>query len=156
MIHVAIPGRGDYALEVLALDFNGTLATGGAVLPGVAARLTALARHLEIHILTADTFGSARAACARLPVTVSVLEPEQTTEQKSRWVQAMGASRIAAIGNGYNDHRMLAVARLGICVIGPEGAAVEAISHAHVVVNRSEDALDLLLHPERLRATLRT
>lgn len=156
MIHVAIPGRGDFALELLALDFNGTIAGGGAVLPGVAERLAALAHHLEIHVLTADTYGTVRAACAALPVTVAVLDPEQTTEQKSRWVQAMGAARVVAVGNGYNDHQMLARARLGICVAGPEGAAVEALSHAQIVVHRIEDALDLLLYPERLKATLRT
>jgi soluble P-type ATPase len=50
---------------------------------------------------------------------------------------------------------MLSSAALGIAVLGPEGLAVEALRAAHVVVARIEDALDLLLHPQRLVATLR-
>jgi soluble P-type ATPase len=40
-------------------------------------------------------------------------------------------------------------------VVGPEGAAREAVAAAHLVVARVEDALDLLLRPRRLLATLR-
>jgi soluble P-type ATPase len=50
---------------------------------------------------------------------------------------------------------MLHEAALGICVLGPEGMAVEALMAADVVAPSVLDALDLLYHPLRLMATLR-
>ena len=58
MVTVEIPGRRALCLEHLALDLNGTLAAGGKLLPGVSRRVAALARRLEVTVLTADTFGS--------------------------------------------------------------------------------------------------
>jgi len=62
---------------------------------------------------------------------------------------------VVAIGNGANDAAMLQEAALGIAVLGPEGLAAEALLAADVVVASIEDALDLLLRPHRLVATLR-
>lgn len=67
----------------------------------------------------------------------------------------MGAAGVAAIGNGANDAKMLETAALGIAVLGPEGLAVETLHAANVVVPHINDALDLLLKPVRLIATLR-
>jgi soluble P-type ATPase len=50
---------------------------------------------------------------------------------------------------------MLQAAALGIAVLGPEGLAAEAWQAADVVMASIHDALDLLLHPRRLVATLR-
>jgi soluble P-type ATPase len=51
---------------------------------------------------------------------------------------------------------MLRAARLGLVVVESEGAAGEAVMAADVVLPSIVDALDLLLHPLRLTATLRT
>jgi hypothetical protein len=40
-------------------------------------------------------------------------------------------------------------------LLGPEGLAVSALLHADVLVASIDDALDLLLNPKRLLATLR-
>ena len=57
MIEVQVPGFGALVLEHLVLDFNGTLACDGELLPGVAERLAALAPKLSIHVLTGLTAG---------------------------------------------------------------------------------------------------
>ena len=57
----------------LVLDFTGTLSVDGSLLPGVGPRLAKLARELEITVLTADTFGTARKAVADLPVEVTII-----------------------------------------------------------------------------------
>jgi soluble P-type ATPase len=62
---------------------------------------------------------------------------------------------VAAIGNGRNDQLMLAAAALGIAVVQEEGAAIESLSAADVVLPDIRSALDLLLFPKRLIATLR-
>jgi len=60
-----------------------------------------------------------------------------------------------AIGNGANDVAMLSEAAHGIAGLGPEGLAVSALLAADVLVASIDDALELLLNPKRLIATLR-
>ena len=62
---------------------------------------------------------------------------------------------MAAIGNGANDADMLQTAAVGIAVLGAEGLAAETLLAADVVCANPLDALDLLLNPRRLIATLR-
>jgi soluble P-type ATPase len=65
MLEVRVPGFGTLRIAHLVLDYNGTLAVDGRPLPGVKTRLQRLARSLRVHVLTADTFGRARAGLAR-------------------------------------------------------------------------------------------
>ncbi|MBC7105750.1 MAG: ATPase P [Firmicutes bacterium] len=155
MLRVEIPGRGPLELEHLVLDFTGTLSRDGSLLPGVRERLEELARHLKIYVLTADTFGTAREACRGLPAEVRLLEEPIGGPEKGRFVRGLGAGRVVAVGNGANDAPMVREAALGIVVLGPEGAAVQAALAADVLVRDVLDGLDLLLHPRRLVATLR-
>ncbi|WP_027717289.1 HAD family hydrolase [Desulfovirgula thermocuniculi] len=155
MLAVEIPGRGRLELEHLVLDFNGTMACDGKLLPGVEERLNALADVLTVHILTADTFGTAAQACRGIKATVHVLEPGEGAGQKERFIARLGPERTVTVGNGTNDTLMLGKAALGIIVLGPEGTSVKALLAADVVVSNICDGLDLLLHPKRLVATLR-
>ena len=107
---------------------------------------------LRITVLTADTFGTAAVQLNGLPVEVHVT---QTGAEKAKAVRAIGGEKVIAIGNGRNDLPMLEIAGLAIAVIGPEGAGAEMLRVADVVVNSVNDALDLVAHPLRLKATLR-
>jgi len=150
---VAIPGRRrTLRLTHAVLDFNGTLAADGKLLRGVATRLRRLAASLEIVVMTADTFGSARRALDGLPVTVRVV---RSGTEKRRFVEALGGAGVAAIGNGVNDVPMFEAAGLGIAVCGVEGTAAELLRVATVLMRDVNDALDLLRRPTRLVATLR-
>jgi len=155
MLQVDIPGRGTLELTHLVLDLNGTIALDGEVLPGVAERLVALAESLTIHLVTADTHGKAAAIASRLGVQLARIEQGDEAEQKRALVQRLGAEYVVAVGNGANDGAMLRVAALAIAVLGVEGLAVEALRSADVMAAGIEDALDLLLRPKRLVATLR-
>ena len=62
MIEIAIPGAKTLRLFTAIIDFNGTLARDGHLHDGVARRLQLLSRQLAIHVVTADTTLSARAA----------------------------------------------------------------------------------------------
>jgi len=151
-LSVTIPGRAALELDHLLLDFTGTLSLDGALLPGVADRLEALARTLRVTVLTADTFGTARQALAGLPLEVRLVA---TGADKLAFLEGLGAGRVVAVGNGRNDAAMLERATLGIAVVGPEGAAAGLVGVADVVVADIRAALDLFLHPLRLTATLR-
>jgi len=154
-IYLDIPGREACRLDHLVLDLNGTLTVDGQVLLGVPERLAALSAELTIHLATADTRGRAAEISAQLGISLTRVEPGAEAEQKQALVERLGATHVIAVGNGANDGRMLSAAALGIAVLGPEGLAGEALRAADVVVSRIEDALDLLLRPARLVATLR-
>ncbi|MBI2297231.1 MAG: HAD hydrolase family protein [Betaproteobacteria bacterium] len=156
MFAVAIPGYRTLALEHLVLDYNGTLACDGELVQGVSRRLSRLARDLRIHVITADTFGKARSALTRMPCQLEVLPAEGQDQAKLVYVQRLGCERVVAIGNGRNDRLMLEAAALGIAVVQREGAAAEALRAADIVCHSILDALDLLVHPLRLTATLRS
>ena len=156
MIEVAIPGDGMLRLSFLVLDYNGTLACNGILLDGVAERLIALSKNLSIHVVTADTFGTVEATLKSLPLTVRVLPQTGQNHAKMAYVSQLGRNETVCIGNGRNDRLMLQAAALGIAVMGPEGAAVDALQASDVVTTSIQSALDLLLNPLRLVATLRS
>ena len=90
-----------------------------------------------------------------LPVQVNVLESMDHTTEKADYLNQFKNQEMIAIGNGANDHLMLKRANLGIAVVGFEGACMAALLSADLVVNSIEDALGLLIEPQRLKATLR-
>lgn len=155
MIQVDIPGRGALNLEVLVLDYNGTLALDGQMFESVRENLHWLSAFLEIHIITSDTFGSVEQQCEGLPVKVNLLENLDHTQEKADYLLQFGSREIVAIGNGANDQIMLERAHLGIAVIGFEGASMQTLKSADLVVNNIEDGFGLLLKAQRLKATLR-
>lgn len=155
MIEIDVPGSSRLRLEHLVLDYNGTLAVDGALLPGVRERLTALSERLQVHVLTADTFGCAGRGLEGVPCRLTVLGPGAQDRAKLEAVRGLGTEVTACIGNGRNDGEMLREAALGIAVILSEGACARTLAAADIVCTRVQDALDLLQHPLRLVATLR-
>ncbi len=155
MITLAIPGRGEVALQHVVMDVNGTLATDGHLIKGVQPRLIALADNLDLHLLTADTHGRQAEIDAALKLVATRVTPGNEGDQKVEFVNGLGAENVIALGNGANDVGMLKAARIGIAVLGEEGLNVEALLAADIVCPNVIDALDLLLIPQRLAATLR-
>ncbi|MFC2171492.1 HAD hydrolase family protein [Acidobacteriota bacterium] len=155
MIEIDVPGGEPLSLEFLAIDFSGTLAFDGKLIPGIRDKLTALSEKLEIHVLTSDTFGTASSQLDGLPLNIMTLEGADHTGQKARYVEELGADRVVAIGNGMNDIKMLKAARLGIVVLGGEGGAAAAFVAADIVARNIGDALGILLTPLCCKATLR-
>jgi len=142
-------------VEHLVLDYNGTVALDGSLLPGVADRVARLGDHVEVHVITADTFGGAASETADLPVSLQIIGKGGQAQAKLRLVEALGPATVVAVGNGANDRLMLESAALGICVLGGEGAATATLVASDVTVRNVVDGLDLLLQPGRLAATLR-
>ena len=155
MLKIKIPGTENLQLKHLVLDFNGTVAEDGHLLPGVKEKLEILQKNLQIHILTADTYGSASGELKNLPVRLEIIPAENQDQAKEELIKSLGEKEVAAIGNGRNDRLMLKKSTLGIMVIQKEGAAVEAFWAADVLCLSIQDALDLFLYPQRLKATLR-
>jgi P-type E1-E2 ATPase len=152
-IVVELPGAAALELDHLLLDINGTLTCDGRLLDGVADAIAGLRDAVSVRLLSADTFGSAQAVAHELGAQ---LEPISHGHEKRACAERLGAGRCAAIGNGRNDVGMLSAVALGVAVIGPEGAALQAIAAADVICTSVLDALALLHEPARMTATLRS
>ena len=156
MIQVDIPGYRLLQLEHLVMDYNGTLAVDGRLEDGVREAFEDLSTRLAIHVITADTFGLAAEQIKDSLVNLSVLPPGQQDVAKQDYVNRIGRSTTVAVGNGRNDRLMLQTAELGIAVILREGAAAVSLAAADIICVGILPALELLLHPLRLTATLRS
>lgn len=157
MLEVEIPGFRTLRLQSLVLDFNGTIAQDGLLIPKARERLIRLADQLSIQVVTADTFGKAREQLRELSCCeVTILPAEDQALAKLEFVKRLDANRVVAVGNGRNDARMLKEAGLGIAVVQGEGAAPETLLAADLVCPSIMVALDLLLNPLRIKASLRS
>ena len=156
MIEITIPGYKNFRFEHLVLDFNGTLAFDGYLLPGVKEQLQVLSEHLSIHVVTADTFGIAGTELEGIKCKLTVLSEVDQANGKFDYLKQIGVGSSVCIGNGRNDQLILKEAALGIVVILDEAAARETLLVADVVCPTIISALELLSNPLRLVATLRS
>lgn len=154
-MYIEIPGYKSLNLKYLLLDYNGTIALDGHLSETVKEMIHALSEELKIFVLTADTHGTAAAECAGLPLTLKTFPTDSAMESKLQILKELGADNCCAIGNGRNDILMCKDATLSICIMGEEGCCSQLINHTHVTVKSIENALELLLKPKRLIATLR-
>ncbi len=155
MIEMNIPGRGQFELEHLVCDVNGTLAVDGQLQEGVLRGINLLRDRLKIHLLTADTFGRQEVINQQLNLEAVIIEPGDEVAKKTAYVEQLGAEKVVAIGQGANDAGMLKTAGLGICILSPEGSAVETLLAADLVMLDINTALELLEKPLRVVAGLR-
>jgi len=152
MIRIDIPLRGIVELQHAVFDVNGTLAVDGKLIPGVADRLKALGEHLSLHVLTAGTHGNIAELERALGFPLHIIT---IGEEKVHYVEQLGPASVIAFGNGMNDVGMLRLAAIGVAVLAGEGVAIGALQAADVLALGPVDAIDLVLNPKRLVATLR-
>jgi len=155
VIEIEIPGFTTFRFLHLVLDVNGTIAKDGQLIDGVAELLMELRSKLDIHLVTADTHGTQETLDRLLGLTAVRIAAQNQIREKLNYVETLGAGTVVAFGNGANDAAMLERAALGIAIVGPEGASVGTLCKADVAVPDIRAALELLLLPKRLIATLR-
>ena len=151
-LSVPIPGRGELRLEHLLVDVNGTLTNRGVLLDFVTSRLEHLRDMLDIRLVSADTFGTLDAIAGRLQVGAV---RAATGEDKLRVLDELGRHRCVVIGNGANDALVLEAAPSASPCWAQRARAQPHCGCADVVCASITDALDLLLDPKALSATLR-
>ena len=155
MIEYDVPGLGKLQIQYLVCDVNGTLALDGRLIDGLAERITALRDRISLRLITADTHGGQALIDQQLGLEAVRLQPGNEAGQKAGYVRDLGAGSVMAVGQGANDAAMLKAAALGVCVLSKEGAALETLLAADLLVPDIFSALDLLDKPLRLVASLR-
>jgi len=157
-IAIDIPGFGKRNIRLAVSDYTGTHSCGGVIAPDVKRRLKELVTLLDLHIVTADSFGTAENELAGI-VTPYKLRTARHDIEKADYVSQFDLQQVAAFGNGNNDRLMLKAVKegggLAIAVDNGEGCATAAMRNADLFVVGAANALDLLLDPVRLKATLR-
>jgi len=154
--NVHISGFGELTIKNLVFDFNGTIARNGELISGVIDELKFLADEFDVYVITADTFGTVKESLHDADIKLKILTESNGTNEKKEFVKSLGSNHTIAIGNGMNDLGMLEEARIGICVIGYEGAATKALLTSDIAVVHIMDAISLIKKPKAMKATLRT
>jgi soluble P-type ATPase len=156
MIPLSIPGfNTNIQLRNLVLDFNGTLAIDGKLIPGVKKHLIALSKKISIHVVTGNTFGTAVQELKGIPCKIVLLTSKNQNTEKHEYLLSHDPLSVISIGNGRNDFLLLKTSAIGIIVIQKEGASVRTLAGADIICTNILDALDLINHPLRLKASLR-
>jgi len=145
-----VPGYGRIEFNAVLFDLNGTLGVEGKVPDDVKELLAKLADRYTVVVLSADTFGTLEEEFEGLPIRI-----ERVSSGVEKAEIAEGYAPYAAVGNGNNDVAMLERAELAFCVIGKEGATVDALLASDIVVTDVRDAIEMLLNEKKLIATLR-
>jgi len=143
------------SISNIVLDYNGTIAKDGILKKSVKKLLPLLAKQYNLHVITADTFGSVHKQLHNFDVKIKVLKSKYHTLEKAQYIKKLGKKNCVAIGNGNNDYLMLKKARVSIAIIGDEGCATITINSSDIVCTSIEGALELFLNTKRLIATLR-
>lgn len=152
---INIPGVGSFHLQNVIFDLNGTLAVDGKISEDIRQRIKKLSRQYRVVIASSDIHNNLETLAKELGVEAHILKSGEIAPQKAELMRQMGADITIAVGNGSNDWQMLREAALGIVVIGKEGASTKALLNADVIVPGIEEAIDCILTPLRLIATLR-
>jgi soluble P-type ATPase len=157
-ITIEIAGFGGRHITTVVSDYTGTYSFAGVVTADVRHQLNQLTALVELHIVTADSFGTAEGELAGI-VNPYHLRTERHDIEKADYVSRFDLASVAAFGNGNNDRLMLKAVKegggLAVAVDNGEGCAVDALVNANLFVVGARNALDLLLDPMRLKATLR-
>lgn len=154
-MRIDIPDWGSVDIENIVIDLNGTIATDGRVPLEVKERINSLSDQANIYILTADTQETANEEILGMNAELIKIPGEDSKQRKFDFLKTLNLEMTVVIGNGSNDQLILKETALGIAVLGDEGVSVSAIKSADIVVKNIQNALDLLLKPKRLIATLR-
>ncbi|NJE12132.1 HAD family hydrolase [Thermococcus sp. LS2] len=145
-----VPNYGKIEARAVVFDLNGTLGVKGRVSEEVKKLLERLSEKYIVVVLSADTFGTLEEEFRGLNVKI-----ERVKDGNEKLEKAMKYEPYIGVGNGNNDVRMLENAELAFCVIGEEGATVDALLASDIVVKDVKDAIAMLLNEKKLIATLR-
>lgn len=156
MLTYNISGRGKLEIENVVLDYNGTIGTNGKIIEGVKELLYKLKKHVNVYILTADTYGTVKEECRTLGVHILTFPKENAGISKKEIVRKLDGKKTICIGNGYNDIPMFKEAILAIAVIEGEGACGKLLINADIVTRSILEALDIILNENKVKATLRS
>src|ERR1035438_7951035 len=98
-ITIDIPGFGERHIRIAVSDYTGTHSFGGVIEPDVKRKLRELAAVVDLHIITADSFGTAERELAGIAIPYKLRSGRHDIE-KAEFVSQFDLQHVAAFGNG--------------------------------------------------------
>ena len=100
MLQIEIPGREQpLRLDVLVLDYNGTIACDGQLIDGIGERIRELCTKLPVYILTADTYGTVKRQCEGLGAEILTFPRAAAGECKEEIVRKLSVDqKVCVVG----------------------------------------------------------
>ncbi|BEP30055.1 HAD family hydrolase [Helicovermis profundi] len=152
---INIPNYDEIHIKNIVFDMNGTIAENGIIDEENRLRILELSKIYKVFILTADTYGTIERYFTDTKVCVNILKSSNGTKEKKEFIEKIGKTNTIAVGNGSNDAEMIKTAKLGICIIGSEGASKKALLNSDIIFNSFKDVYKALMNTKRIIATLR-
>lgn len=152
---IDIPNLEEIEIKNLVFDYNGTLASNGAVSNSVKKALLNLVSNFNIYVITADTFGTVKEELKDTGIEVAILSTKNHTKEKADFIKKIGESHTLSFGNGNNDELMLKCSKISIAIIGDEGCSTKTMLSSDIVCKSILDAMGIIEEPKKLIATLR-
>jgi hypothetical protein len=87
-------------LKHLGSDFTGTRFIHGKLVPSIKGLLSKVSSILDVHVLTADTFGMAQSELADIRCVLHILIGDSEDIPQGEYVDKLGAKNVVALGNG--------------------------------------------------------
>ena len=160
MKEILVPNYGVLHLKNVLFDLNGTIQFDGKISTDLKEKIKRLKEEYDVYLISADTRGNLEEIANDLGVSyikikVDKIKTANESEAKKNELIQLGKENTVAIGNGNNDSLMLKNAILGIIIIGSEGAAINSLLNADVILPDPISTVDFLLDEEKIIATLR-
>jgi len=159
-IAIEIPGFGTLEIRTVVSDYTGTLSCRGKLSPGVRECILMLQEWVDIHVVSADSFGTATQELSGLLTPTIMPKDVPHDVWKQKYVNELNPAHVAAFGNGNNDRLMLKAVKdargLAVAVDNGEGCATDALLNSNLLIHGAADALTLLLIRSSCKATLRS
>ncbi len=156
-IDVKVPWGEKYKINHVVFDLNGTLADHGKIADTTMELLKKLAKETEVYILTADTHETAEELKKEIKdfAQLVVLQSNDHALEKAQFVHALGYRETITLGNGGNDYKMVQESVLSFGVIGGEGFYAPLIQKVDILVDSVDHAIEMLINPMKIVATIR-
>lgn len=140
-------------LDTLILDLNGTITTDGKLISWVKDKILALKKEWwTVLLCSGDTQWTAAKIAKWLWAILYICKNQN---DKKNVLKDYKPKHCVTIGNGHIDLKLMGKCALSIAVIQAEWCYSKAILSSDIVCTNIVDALDTLLLPKRLIATLR-
>ncbi len=148
-----VSGVGEYNIDAIVFDLNGTLAFNGKLIKGVKKRFQKLKKlGCQLIIVSSDQYGNGRLIAKNLDVD---FYSASDTIEKEKVLKKLNIPNIAAVGNGRVDIGLFRYAMLSVALIEGEGMHSEVINSADVLFTSINNVLDFFIYKDIFEATLK-
>jgi soluble P-type ATPase len=148
-----IPEVGELEINTIVLDLNGTLSVMGKIVDGVRERITTLKKlGIKVILFTGDQRGNVADLSNELGIEYRTAA---SSAEKEKLFFELDPKTTEAIGNARIDIGKFKHAAISIATLQAEGIHTGILPYVDIIVPSINNALDLFIDGDALKATMR-